>query len=607
MFFNYTKLVSKIRNFSRHVIYIRFVLLLLCIALTVTLMQAGSMFLLDYIPSRQLTIGKIDAQKNHWYSQLAVAEVSKTNKAKSIVISLRDHFINGLETDMKFRLVDSIEAVEDVTKAQEKFDAAIRDQKPLAVLIKEAKGVISSYEQLDIAIHDDIEMKQSITALLQLMGLLFIMICIATLALEGQKLLITRLGNLNKYMFDNLNREEPQFTIDEFSYLEQTVFELTARLEGYIIESSWATNTSDHVRSLINAQEFLFKFVEMANDNTLSERSLLKMLYALERAMKFTNVAVIYTDDAAVISTERVIYSDHPPLSLRKEVYAELEISGMAKYQEQNADGIEVCCLGIIFSDSSAAMGILLVEMDSDRFLEASEIKVLDITAKLLTMVTRFQCSDEEGRRIAILEERAAIGRELHDSLAQSLSYMKIQLARLQSKFGDLTDDNGDKVDFSDLREGLDHAYRGLRELLSTFRAHMDLRGLGYAIQSTIDEFSQRSNLTITLDNRLVNCRLTINEEFHILQVVREALSNIVRHSGADKVSILMLLKKNDSVVLTIDDNGIGYTPADDDYDHHGQAILKERAYNLGGTIEVMAKRHGGTRVQLTFMPKLAQ
>jgi len=570
-------------------------------------MQAGSMFLLDYIPSRQSTIVKIDTQQIYWHSQLAVIEVSQIKEAQNRLISLKDHFIIDLDTDKHFRSMDSVVAVEDVDKAQKKFVIAIRDQKPLVTLTRYAKGVIWSYDQLEAAIQNDIEMKQSITALLQLMGLLFIMICIATIALEGQKLLITRLSDLNKFMFDKLNRDEPKFMTDEFSYLEQTVYELTARLEGYMTESSWASNTSDHVRALINAQEFLFKFVEMANDNTLTERTLLKMLYSLERAMKFNNVAVIYTDDAAVISTERVIFSDHTPIALRKEVYDELEISGMTKYHELNADNVEVCCLGVIFSGSSAAMGILLVEMDNERFLKDSEIKVLDITSKLLTMVTRFQSNDEEGRRIAILEERAAIGRELHDSLAQSLSYMKIQLARLQSKVGNFTDENGDKVDLGDLREGLDHAYRGLRELLSTFRAHMDIRGLGYAIQSAIDEFSQRSILTITLDNRLVNCRLTVNEEFHILQVVREALSNIVRHSGANKVTILMLLKANDSVELTIDDNGSGFIPADDKYDHHGQAIMKERAYNLGGTIDVMAIRQGGTRVKLTFMPKLAQ
>jgi two-component system nitrate/nitrite sensor histidine kinase NarX len=180
---------------------------------------------------------------------------------------------------------------------------------------------------------------------------------------------------------------------------------------------------------------------------------------------------------------------------------------------------------------------------------------------------------------------------------------MKIQVARLQSK--GMEGSQGEVV--QELREGLDNAYRELRELLTTFRVHMDLRGLGYAIQATIDEFCQRSQLEISFDNRLVNCRLTVNEEFHILHVVREALSNIVRHSGAKNVSILMLLKPTGEVELTIDDDGVGFTPASSTYDHHGQAIMKERAQTLGGEVEVMARRYGGTRVCLSFMPKLAQ
>jgi two-component system nitrate/nitrite sensor histidine kinase NarX len=98
-----------------------------------------------------------------------------------------------------------------------------------------------------------------------------------------------------------------------------------------------------------------------------------------------------------------------------------------------------------------------------------------------------------------------------------------------------------------------------------------------------------------------------VNEEFHILHVVREALSNIVRHSGAKHVSILMQLKSSGEVELTIDDDGVGFTPASSTYDHHGQAIMKERAQTLGGEVEVMARRYGGTRVCLSFMPKLAQ
>ncbi|WP_289283176.1 histidine kinase, partial [Methylophaga sp. UBA5088] len=374
-------------------------------------------------------------------------------------------------------------------------------------------------------------------------------------------------------------------------------------MESYETEVAWAHRTSEHIRVLTRAQSFLLRFIETVSEDVLSEKTLLKMLYSLERTMGFTNTALIYTDDAAVISTEQVIYSHHEPNPISDKIFDELIMSGTASFLALNAESEEVECLGLSFTGSRNEVGVLVVEMQKGRFLEDSEIKVLEITAKLLSMVTKFQSHDEEGRRLAILEERAAIARELHDSLAQSLSFMKIQMARLQSN---VVDDKQREVT-TELREGLDNAYRELRELLTTFRVHMDLRGLGYAIQATIDEFSQRSSLAITLDNRLVNCRLTVNEEFHILHVVREALSNIVRHSGAKHVSILMLVNKKGELELTIDDDGVGMTKVSSTYDHHGQAIMKERAKTLGGDIDVMARRYGGTRVRLKFVPKLVE
>jgi two-component system, NarL family, nitrate/nitrite sensor histidine kinase NarX len=59
--------------------------------------------------------------------------------------------------------------------------------------------------------------------------------------------------------------------------------------------------------------------------------------------------------------------------------------------------------------------------------------------------------------------------------------------------------------------------------------------------------------------------------------------------------------------MVTIDDDGVGYKPTSDGQDHYGQAIMKERAYSLGGDIEVMSRRNGGTRVRLVFTPKLPQ
>jgi two-component system nitrate/nitrite sensor histidine kinase NarX len=99
---------------------------------------------------------------------------------------------------------------------------------------------------------------------------------------------------------------------------------------------------------------------------------------------------------------------------------------------------------------------------------------------------------------------------------------------------------------------------------------------------------------------------LTVNEEFHILHVIREALSNVVRHASANSVEVALVLTSSGTIIITVDDDGVGYTPKVES-DHYGQSIMRERAYSLGGDVVVMRRRQGGTRVRLVFTPKLPQ
>jgi len=594
-------------SFSRRTLYAKLMLLLFCIAITVLLMQAGTIFLLDYIPSSQSAIEKINSQKVYWHRQLSRINAIKLEDAEKTLKSMQQHFLDTSDPEVLWMLrQDNPEvatAVKQVEREQQNFaDLAMLNLRATAQL-RVADRVANSYDDLSLALQRDSEVKQSIIGLLQAISLIFVFSCILALVIAGRRLLVERIDNLLGFIQIKNGEKNTRHTIDEFAVLEHRVSELSAQMQSYESEVTWAHRTSEHTRLLVRAQDFILRFIESVSEDVLSERTMLKMLYSLERSMGFINTALIYTDDAAVISSERIIFSHYKPQSLTDTIFSELLQTGVISYEYTNSDNELVSCLGVTFSGISNGVGVLMVEMEQGRFLEDSEVKVLEITARLLSMVAKFQSHDEEGRRLAVLEERAAIARELHDSLAQSLSFMKIQVARLQSKAGE--SQQGEVV--QELREGLDNAYRELRELLTTFRVHMDLRGLGYAVQATIDEFSQRSQLAIGFDNRLVNCRLTVNEEFHILHVVREALSNIVRHSGAKNVSILMQLQKNGEVELTIDDDGVGFSPASDTYDHHGQAIMKERAQTLGGDVEVMARRYGGTRVRLSFMPKLAQ
>jgi two-component system nitrate/nitrite sensor histidine kinase NarX len=393
---------------------------------------------------------------------------------------------------------------------------------------------------------------------------------------------------------------------------------MSASLEGFKAETNWFNQTSsERLRRMIRLQDFLFKFVNSVNNTMLSDTALRKGLFSLEKALNVNNAALIFTEDE--VNAERILFSHHKPLKLSDELISDLQTSSFVRFYGKSSENVKSQILAVGFTSPSGALGILSLEANEDHLFDETETQLLELTAQLLTMIMGFQGREQEGRRVALLEERSALARELHDSLAQSLSYMKIQIARLQSSSAATMQADARDDIVNQLRDGLDNAYRELRELLATFRVHMDVRGLGFAIQSAIDEFTQRGNLSISLDNRLVNARLTVNEEFHILHVIREALSNIVRHSGATSTMVTLEYQSSGTILVTIDDDGIGYAARDikqgedvngempDATGHYGQKIMKERAYSLGGDITVLRRRKGGTRVRLVFTPKLPQ
>jgi len=316
------------------------------------------------------------------------------------------------------------------------------------------------------------------------------------------------------------------------------------------------------------------------------------------------NVALVFSENGSRITTQRALYSNSWPLSFDESMFDKSLHILAVNHETKLIKGECIQCVTIPLPGPSNWLGMLLIETEANHYFEDTEIQLIEVTSQMLALSMGFQAREQEGRRVALLEERAVIARELHDSLAQSLSYMKFQLARLQTNYGPGLLESGASVIVDDMREGLDNAYRELRELLTTFRVQMDVRGLDHVLEETINEFSSRSNLSITLDNRLQECRLTVNEEFHLLHVIREALSNIVRHSGADKVTISLVLQSTGDVVVTVDDNGIGSAFDESKPHHYGLAIMTERAHCLGGSIEITPRRLGGTRVRLQFRPK---
>ncbi|HKJ76209.1 MAG TPA: ATP-binding protein [Gammaproteobacteria bacterium] len=259
--------------------------------------------------------------------------------------------------------------------------------------------------------------------------------------------------------------------------------------------------------------------------------------------------------------------------------------------------------LAVPIKENEQQYGVLLVEIPRDMQLSGWQRRLLEAVADHIAIAVNLTRRTTQDRRLALLEERNVIARELHDSLAQSLSYLKIQASRLDAALTEQEKSTGARRVVTELREGIASAYRQLRELLTTFRLQMDGRGLSAALDDAISEFRERSDLTIHLDNRIGGCQLTANEEIHVLQLIREALSNVVRHAQADAVQVSLACDQDGKVVATVEDDGVGLPPGAERRHHYGLAIMNERADSLGGTVVMEPSPEGGTRVELTFIP----
>lgn len=192
-----------------------------------------------------------------------------------------------------------------------------------------------------------------------------------------------------------------------------------------------------------------------------------------------------------------------------------------------------------------------------------------------------------DDRRLAVLEERATIARELHDSIAQTLSFSRIQILRLKHAVSNGASKEAQEAILVELDEGVATAYRQLREVLTAFRLQIHGAGLAGAIADVAEQFRMRTGIAVKIDNRTVGVELSPNEQVHLVQILREALSNVEKHARATEVEIHAIGTADGRLLLEVLDNGIGIPDVHGKPNHFGLSIMKERAQALGANIEI--------------------
>ena len=246
--------------------------------------------------------------------------------------------------------------------------------------------------------------------------------------------------------------------------------------------------------------------------------------------------------------------------------------------------------------------GVLVARVQYNQGLQQWQHDLIQSVADQISMALSLDRRSSQDRRMSLLNERTIIARELHDSLAQSLSYLKIQVMRLQKGHEKGIDEKMFQELIGELREGLGGAYRQLRELLSTFRLQIDGSGLKGAMISAFDQLNTRSDMQVNLNYQIDSVLLSPNEEIHLLQISKEAVQNAIYHSKGTRVDIDVLVQNGD-VLLTIKDDGMGIKDDPGKLNHYGLAIMNERGRNLAGDITIFRREEGGTQVEVQFTP----
>jgi two-component system nitrate/nitrite sensor histidine kinase NarX len=205
-------------------------------------------------------------------------------------------------------------------------------------------------------------------------------------------------------------------------------------------------------------------------------------------------------------------------------------------------------------------------------------------------------------RESAIAQERGHLARELHDSIAQGLAFLKIQVGLLR---GALERGSSAQVEraLNELDAGIHESLSDVRELLVHFRTRTNTEDIAPALHTTLQKFEHQTGLSTHLSLTGEGLPLPPDAQLQVLHVVQEALSNVRKHANASEVWVEV--ERAPQWRVQVRDNGQGYAaghaPANET--HVGLRIMQERAQRIGAQVHVISAPGAGTRVVLTLPP----
>jgi PAS domain S-box-containing protein len=215
-----------------------------------------------------------------------------------------------------------------------------------------------------------------------------------------------------------------------------------------------------------------------------------------------------------------------------------------------------------------------------------------------LTDVTALKQLDEESRALTQVRERELIAMDLHDGLIQGLYAVLLTLDAHQRDLH--SSDDGAKHALKSARVDIERVIDETRSYLFDLRARAFIpRDLGSGLRLLADGVRLNAKMAVELSFDVgVEPLLRPEARGHLLYLAREAISNVVRHAHARSVKI-EVARSDDRIVLSVVDDGIGFSMPSRPLRGRGLRNMAERARLVGGRLDVSTRKGRGTRLKV--------
>ncbi|MFT0548889.1 type IV pili methyl-accepting chemotaxis transducer N-terminal domain-containing protein [Allopusillimonas ginsengisoli] len=248
-------------------------------------------------------------------------------------------------------------------------------------------------------------------------------------------------------------------------------------------------------------------------------------------------------------------------------------------------------------------LGSYSLHFNQPRVMGAEEHHLLETLGRHLGIALQNRRLGVQARQLAMEQERTLMAQGLHDSIAQGLNFLNLELQVLEQAV--VREDMGEVRDIVPLlRTGVTESYQDVRELLNNFRTRLGEGGdlLG-AVEETVARFRRQTGIDVALEvgDLSGGAALSREQQLQVLFILQEALSNVRKHAQSSKVDVRM--SNGQDFRLLVADNGIGFDPdvVDGLEGHLGRKIMQERAKRMRAELNIDTAPGQGVAVSLVL------